>query len=199
MKINKNERKRQNIIDKNNEIEFKKIKKEKLNKVIMKCNKEYISFEKKNYNPILEDYIPKNEWEIIAEEANIVIGKAYHLRKLEENVKIPGFMNIIFRIIFYFSLADFVFLIIYTKNANFNEIVIYFALSFILIACIIIIILMIYNYIRKLDEEKTIDDFIVEGMKKFINSLNEIYANIVSFKYNHIELEIECTLINKYH
>ena len=59
--------------------------------------------------------------------------------------------------------------------------------------------LMIYNYIRKLDEEKTIDDFIVEGMKKFINSLNEIYANIVSFKYNHIELEIECTLINKCH
>ncbi len=191
--------KRQNIIDDNNQIELKKIKKEKENKVIMKCNKEYISFDKKNYNPILKDYIPKNEWEIIAEEANNVIGKAYYLRKLQENIKIPEFMSLIFRIIFFFSLADFIFLIIYTKNANFNEIVIYFALSFILIACIIIIILMIYNYIRKLDEEKTIDDFIVEGMKKFINSLNEIYANIVSFKYNHIELEIECTLINKYH
>ena len=191
--------KRQNIIDDNNQIELKKIKKEKENKVIMKCNKEYISFDKKNYNPILKDYIPKNEWEIIAEEANNVIGKAYYLRKSEENVKIPEFMSLIFRIIFFFSLSDFIFLIIYTKNANFNEIVIYFALSFILIACIIIIILMIYNYIRKLDEEKTIDDFIVEGMKKFINSLNEIYANIVSFKYNHIELEIECTLINKCH
>ena len=165
----------------------------------MKCNKEYISFDKKNYNPILKDYIPKNEWEIIAEEANNVIGKAYYLRKLQENIKIPEFMSLIFRIIFFFSISDFIFLIIYTKNANFNEIVIYFALSFILIACIIIIILMIYNYIRKLDEEKTIDDFIIEGMKKFINSLNEIYANIVSFKYNHIELEIECTLINKCH
>ena len=191
--------KRQNIIDDNNQIELKKIKKEKENKVIMKCSKEFISFDKKNYNPILKDYIPKNEWEIIAEEANNVIGKAYYLRKLQENIKIPEFMSLIFRIIFFFFLSDFIFLIIYTKNANFNEIVIYFALSFILIACIIIIILMIYNYIRKLDEEKTIDDFIVEGMKKFINSLNEIYANIVSFKYNHIELEIECTLINKCH
>ena len=56
---------------------------------------------------------------------------------------------------------------------------------------------MIYNYVRKLDEEKTIDDFILEGMKKFIDSLNEIYLNIASFKYNHIKLEIECTLINK--
>ena len=58
---------------------------------------------------------------------------------------------------------------------------------------------MIYNYIRKLDEEKTIDDFILEGMNKFINTLNEIYLNIASFKYNLINLEIECTLINKYH
>ena len=96
--------KRQNIIDDNNQIELKKIKKEKENKVIMKCNKEYISFDKKNYNPILKDYIPKNEWEIIAEEANNVIGKAYYLRKLEENVKIPEFMSLIFRIIFFFLL-----------------------------------------------------------------------------------------------
>ena len=86
----------------------------------MKCNKEYISFEKKNYIPILEDYISKYEWEIIAEEANIVIGKGYHLRKSEEHVKIPRFMNIIFRIIFYFSLANFIFLsIIYTKKCKF--------------------------------------------------------------------------------
>ena len=191
--------KRQNIIDDNNQIELKKIKKEKENKVIMKCNKEYISFDKKNYNPILKDYIPKNEWEIIAEEANNVIGKAYYLRKSEENVKIPEFMSLIFRIIFFFSLADFIFLIIYTKNANFNEIVIYIALSLILVSCIIIIVLMIYNYNRGLKDEKTIDEFILEGMKEYIDTLNEIYLNIASFKYNHHKLEIECTLINKCH
>ena len=66
------------------------------------------------------------------------------------------------------------YLLFIRKNANFNEIVIYFALSFILIASIIIIFLMIYNYIRKLDEEKTIDDFILEGMNKFINTLSII-------------------------
>jgi hypothetical protein len=108
-------------------------------------------------------------------------------------------MDLIFRIIFYFSLADLIFLIIYTKNANFNEVVIYLALSLILIACIIIIILMIYNYIRELDDEKTIDDFILEGMKNYIDTLNEIYVNIASFKYNHYKLEIECTLIEKSH
>ena len=193
------EEKKKNKNKKNNQIESNEINKDKLNKVIIKCNKEYISFEKKNYNPKLEDYIPKWEWEIIIEEANSVIGKAYHLRKLEENVKIPGFMELIFRIIFYFSLADLIFLIIYTKNANFNEVVIYLALSLILIACIIIIILMIYNYIRELDDEKTIDDFILEGMKDYINTLNDIYVNIASFKYNHYKLEIECTLIKKSH
>ena len=108
--------KEQNMIDKNiNQFELNEINKDEFNKVTMKCNKEYISFDKKKYNPILEDYIPKWEWDIIAEEANSVIGKAYHLRKMEENVKIPGFMNLIYRIIFYFSLVDFIFLIILQK------------------------------------------------------------------------------------
>ena len=36
-------------------------------------------------------------------------------------------------------------------------------------------------------------------MKEYINALNEIYTNIVSFKYHHNKLEIELTLLNKYH
>ena len=191
--------KEENMIEKINPQTNIEINKKNYNRIIMKCNREYLSFEKKNYDPKLEDYIPKWEWDIIAEEANSVIGKAYHLRKMEENVKIPGFMNLIYRIIFYFSLVDFIFLIIYTKNANFNEIVIYIALSLILVSCIIIIVLMIYNYNRGLKDEKTIDEFILEGMKEYIDTLNEIYLNIASFKYNHQKLEIECTLINKCH
>ena len=58
---------------------------------------------------------------------------------------------------------------------------------------------MIYNYNRGLKDEKTIDEFILEGMKDYIDTLNEIYLNIASFKYNHYKLEIECTLINKCH
>ena len=175
------------------------INKKNYNRIIMKCNREYLSFEKKNYDPKLEDYIPKWEWDIIAEEANCVIGNAYHLRKMEENVNIPKYMNLIFWIIFYFSIFDFLFLIIYTKQEKFNEIVIYMALALVLILCGVIIILMIYNYFRDLKNEKTIDKFIIEGMKEYINALNEIYTNIVSFKYHHNKLEIELTLLNKYH
>ncbi len=72
------------------------------------------------------------------------------------------------------------------------------ALALVLILCGVIIILMIYNYFRDLKNEKTIDKFIIEGMKEYINALNEIYTNIVSFKYHHNKLEIELTLLNKY-
>ena len=187
------------MIDKINPIELQEINKNSSKKIIMKCNRELLSFEKKNYNSILEDYIPKWEWEIIVEEANCVIGNAYHLRKKEENVEIPKYMNLVFRIIFYFSLVDLVFLIIYTNNKNFSEIVIYTALALVIIAVTIIIGLMIYNYFRALKEEKTIDEFMIDGMKEYIDALNEIYINIVSFKYNHNKLEIECKLLNKYH
>ena len=191
--------KEENMIEKINPQTNIEINKKNYNRIIMKCNREYLSFEKKNYDPKLEDYIPKWEWDIIAEEANCVIGNAYHLRKMEENVNIPKYMNLIFWIIFYFSIFDFLFLIIYTKQEKFNEIVIYMALALVLILCGVIIILMIYNYFRDLKNEKTIDKFIIEGMKEYINALNEIYTNIVSFKYHHNKLEIELTLLNKYH
>ena len=191
--------KEENMIEKINPQTNIEINKKNFNRIIMKCNREYLSFEKKNYDPKLEDYIPKWEWDIIAEEANCVIGNAYHLRKMEENVNIPKYMNLIFWIIFYFSIFDFLFLIIYTKQEKFNEIVIYMALALVLILCGVIIILMIYNYFRDLKNEKTIDKFIIEGMKEYINALNEIYTNIVSFKYHHNKLEIELTLLNKYH
>ena len=73
------------------------------NKAVMKCNQEFLTFDKKNYPLILRDIIQKWEWENIAVEANLVIGEAYHLRKLEENVEIPKYMNIIFWIIFFFQ------------------------------------------------------------------------------------------------
>ena len=118
-------------------------------------------------------------------------------QKKKENVEIPKYMNLIFWIVFYFSLISFFFLIIYTNKENFNEIVIYSVLIIVIIVCIVIIVLMIYNYARDLKEEKTIDEFIVSGMNEYIEVLNEIYLNVVSFKYNHNKLEIECTLINK--
>ena len=162
--------------------------------VIMKCNQEFLTFDKKNYPPILEDLISRKEWESIAEDANLVIGNAYNLRKLEENVIIPKCMNIIFWIIFYFCLIDFIFLIIYTKKEDAVEIIIYTALVLILVSCAIIIGLMFYNYSRELKEEKKIDDFIIEGMREYIEELNNKYSKIATFKYNHDKLEIECLL-----
>ena len=195
----KEKEKEEKMIDKINPIELEEINKPGFKNVIIKCNKEFLSFEKKNYNPILEDYIPKWEWDIIIEEANCIIGNAFHLRKQEEKVEIPRYMNLIFWIIFYFSLIDFIFLIIYTSDENFSEIVLFIALILIIISCGIIIVLMIYNYIRKLKEERTIDEFIIDGMKQYIDVLNEIYAHIASFKNDHNFLQIECILLNKSH
>ena len=164
-------------------------------KIIIKCNQEFLTFDKKAYPSILENYIPRNEWEAIAEDGNNVIGTAYNLRKLEEYVKIPEYMNIIYAIIVIFSFIDFIFLIIYTKEESAHEIIIYIGLVLIVVSCAIIIGLMFYNYSRELKEEKKIDDFIIEGMNEYINELNERYSKVATFKYNHEKLEIECSLI----
>ena len=41
------------------------------NKAVMKCNQEFLTFDKKNYPLILRDIIQKWEWENIAVEANL--------------------------------------------------------------------------------------------------------------------------------
>ena len=74
----------------------------------------------------MEALISRKEWESIVEGANLVIGNDYNLRKLEENVIIPICMNIIFWIIFYFCLIDFIFLIIFTKKEDGVEIPYFF-------------------------------------------------------------------------
>ena len=166
-------------------------------RIIMECNKEFLTFNKKNYPSILEDYISKNEWETIANEANLVIGNAYHLKKMEETVRIPKHMNVIFFLSFFFCLFDSIFLIIYTKKEDAHDIIIYTALSLILVSCGIIIGFMFYNYSRGLKEEKTIDSFIIEGMNQLLAIFNKRYKNIVIFNYNHDKMEIEFILNNK--
>ena len=166
-------------------------------RIIMKCHKEFLTFDKRNYPSILEEYISKNEWEAIADEANLVVGNAYHLRKMEETIKIPKHMNVIFLVSFFFCLFDSIFLIIYTKKEDAHDIIIYTALSLIIVSCGIIIGFMFYNYSRVLKEEKTIDSFIIEGMNQFLDELNKKYENIVIFNYNHDKFEIEFILNNK--
>ncbi len=104
-------------------------------RIIMECNKEFLTFNKKNYPSILEDYISKNEWETIANEANLVIGNAYHLKKMEETVRIPQHMNVIFFLSFFFCLFDSIFLIIYTKKEDAHDIMFYIAVSLVLFSC----------------------------------------------------------------
>ena len=188
----------ENVYNINKDIFNKENKNNLSNKTaVMKCNPEFLTFDKKNYPSILTDYIPKKEWQTIAEEGNLVIGNAYQLRKKQDKIEIPKCMNIIFWILFFFTLFDFIFLIIYTNKKKPNEIVIYSALALILVSCGIIIGFMFYNYFRELNEEKKIDAFIIEGMDNYIDSLNKKYSKIGTFKYNHDKLEIEFLLYNQ--
>ena len=56
---------------------------------------------------------------------------------------------------------------------------------------------MFYNYSRELSEEKTIDNFIIEGMNEFLEEVNKKYENQLIFEYNHDKLEIGCTIKDK--
>ena len=165
-------------------------------KIIMKCSEEFLTFDKKTYPSILQNYIQKWEWEKIAIEATRIIGTAYHSRKMQENINVPKFFDILFWCMLLLSFISFVFIIVYAKTKSENEALFYIGLVLISIACAVIIILMFYNYFRTLPEEKNIFYFISEGMKEYIKELNEKYENTAIFDYNAEKLQIECILKN---
>ena len=62
---------------------------------IIKLNKKFFTFDKKSYPEILKNKISKQEWEEIAVEATRIIGTAYGLKKEQENVFLPKWINLI--------------------------------------------------------------------------------------------------------
>ncbi len=166
----------------------------------MKLSQEFLTFDKQSYGANeskLKGIISEQEWQNIAVEATRVIGSAYHQRKQQETITIPKFMDVIFWVMLLFSFVAFVFLIIYTKTESENEALFYVALILIILACGVVVVLMFYNYFRKLPEEQSLDYYINEGMREYIKELNQKYIKTAVFSYEEQKKQIQCTLASK--
>lgn len=168
--------------------------------IYMKLSEEFLTFDKQSYGmneSKLKGVISESEWQNIAVEATRVIGTAYHQRKQQENISIPKFMDVIFWVMLLFSFVAFVFLIIYTKTESENEALFYIALILIILACGVVVVLMFYNYFRKLPKEEPLDYYIIEGMKQYTKELNQKYLRTAVFNYNPQRKQLECILASK--
>ena len=165
------------------------------NIAIMKLNKKFFTFDKKTYPKILMNKISKEEWEEIAVEATRIIGTAYGLKKEQENVFLPKWINLITNLSFIFIIVSNLLLLLYGKNKTKNLIIYIVAIIIIIFVILVNVLLIIYNNNIELKKEENLVYFIKKGFVEYLKDLNERYKNKANFKYNEKKAQLECELL----
>lgn len=165
------------------------------NLAIMKLNKKFFTFDKKTYPEILMNKISKEEWEEIAVEATRIIGTAYGLKKEQENVFIPKWINLITNLSFIFIIVSNLLLLLYGKNKTKNIIIYIVAIIIIIFVILVNVLLIIYNNNIELKKEENLVYFIKKEFVEYLKDLNERYKNKANFKYNEKKAQLECELL----
>jgi len=165
------------------------------NIAIMKLNKKFFTFDKKTYPDILMNKISKEEWEEIAVEATRIIGTAYGLKKEQENVYTPKWVNVITNLSFIMIIVSNLLLLLYGKNKTKNIIIYIVAIIIIIFVILVNVLLIIYNANIELKKEENLAYFIKKEFVEYLKDLNERYKNKATFKYNDKKTQLECELL----
>ena len=148
-------------------------------------------FSKKLYNPLLNTYIKKEEFEQILYEIHKTITSLMMSKKKEEKKHIPVK-------IYVFGLISIILTIFFIINACINGddgIV-----ASIILLCIIVAILLgltLYVYFSPLKKYVTLNDLITLEIRKIIDKINITYRNKLVFEYNSFEKNIAINIVDK--
>ncbi len=148
-------------------------------------------FSKKSYNPILNNYIKKEDFERLLFDIHKMITSHMISKKKEEKAHIP-------KRILIFGLISIVLTILFILNAclNAQEGI---AISVILLSLIVVILfgLSFYVYFSPLKQYITLDQLITTNIRKMIDMVNIKYRGRLIFDYNCIEKNIILNIIDK--
>jgi hypothetical protein len=147
-------------------------------------------FSKKSYNPILNNYINKEDFEQMLFNIHKTITSTMIARKKEENTHIP--MKIVL-----LGLISIILTILFIINACVNSEGI--VISVILLSLIVTILfgLSFYVYFSPLKQFVTLNDLITIDIRKIIDKVNIKYRSRLIFEYNSIDKNIRINIVDK--
>lgn len=165
-------------------------------KIIMKCSPKFLTFDIKTYPHILNQYIPKHEWQQIGRDATKLVGDSYILRKQQEIIVVPGYLKITNYILNIVILICAILILIRLLFSNNSLVYFQIAMGLIALSVVTIIVTMVINYIRKFPEEKKLGFFIRQKMNAFCDELNQRYEHkkYLTFYFNDMQLFLECVI-----
>ncbi len=85
-----------------------------------------------------------------------------------------------------------IFLSIAPREKKNNKTLYYISIVFVILGIIFLIIVEIFNVIKKVEKGKTLNDFIIQDMKKFCKNVNEKINKNLNFYYDGNEEILIC-------
>jgi len=181
------------MINQNNEKEF--FLNENVKKIRIEKGDEDFFLVHDTYEPLyLSNLISRKQYDDIITEAEKIMCFSAIKKQQFEKVEINLWINLLlfFTIILFFLYM--IFLSIAPRQKKHNKTLYYFSIGFVSLGIIFLIIVEIYNNVKKVKRGKTLNDFIINDMKKYCNNVNKKINENLNFYYDYDEEILICEI-----
>jgi hypothetical protein len=164
-------------------------------KIIIRSREQSYCFEKDAYREeYLSGILTKKEFDDIITQASKVMGQSWSKKKINDQIKIPLWVIALSVISVILTIIYMVTLYYSTTSSNGTALLVISVIS-VTIASIIAFSLSIYNFCRRIEKFKSLDEMIKEELDKYFNGINTHYEGNLRWKFITGKNYIECSII----
>lgn len=160
-------------------------------KIIITSKEQTYAFDKMTYrDDLLQNIIPKIEYDKIIDQASKIMGHSWTKKRVNDQIKLPKSVIILSLVAI---LLTIIYMILLYISVNSDHSVTLFVISIILISIgsAIAFGLSLYNFCRKIDKFKSLEDIIKEDIEQYLFQINKNFINKLEFTFNISKRRIE--------
>ena len=166
-----------------------------MTRIIIKAREQSYTFEKNAYKEeYLSGILTKKEFDDIIFQASRIMGKSWSKKRINDQIKIPSWV-IILSVISVLLTIIYMITLYYSTTSSNGTVLLAISILSVTIASIIAFSLSIYNFCRKIEKFKSLDEMIKEELDNYFNGINTHYEGILKWKFITVKNYIECSIL----
>jgi len=164
-------------------------------RIIISSKEQSYSFQKDAYKEeYLSGIIPKKDFDDIIANASKIMGQAWSKKRLNDQIKIPMWV-IVLSVISVILTIIYMVTLYYSTTATNGTALLAISIISVAIASLIAFSLSIYNFCRKIEKFKSLDEMIKEELDNYFSLVNSNYEGNLKWKFITGKNYIECSIL----
>lgn len=164
-------------------------------RIVVQSREQSYTFDKGTYR---EDYlrhiISKSEYEKIIQEASKLMGQSWTKKRLNDQIKLPTFVIVLSVICLVLTLIYMILIYLSTGYQD-GSALLATSIACVSVASIIAFGLSVYNFCRKINKFKSLEEIIKEDLDAYFENINLKYEGLLYFNFNSTHRWIECNIL----